>query len=61
MASVGSLRDALGTSFLMAGMPIIGALMMGSCVRCCVRRCRRNRGAKKAAAAAREIELSASK
>ncbi|KAF6800983.1 hypothetical protein CMUS01_15526 [Colletotrichum musicola] len=47
--------------FLMIGMPIIGALVMGSCVWCCVRKCRRKRRAKKAAASAREVELSASK
>lgn len=46
--------------FLMVGMPIIGALIMGSCVWYCVRK-GKNRRAKKAAAVAREIELSANK
>ncbi|KZL68951.1 hypothetical protein CI238_09517 [Colletotrichum incanum] len=38
--------------FLMIGMPIIGALMISSCVWCCVRKCRRKRREKKATMAA---------
>jgi hypothetical protein len=41
--------------FLMVGMPIIGALMIGSCVFCCVRsskKKKRKRAARRAAATA---------
>ncbi|KAF0332008.1 hypothetical protein GQ607_000024 [Colletotrichum asianum] len=34
--------------FLMVGMPIIGALMISSCVWCCVRKCKKNRREKRA-------------
>ncbi|WQF90323.1 hypothetical protein CDEST_15337 [Colletotrichum destructivum] len=34
--------------FLMIGMPIIGAIMIGSCVWCCVRKCKKNRQQKRA-------------
>ncbi|KAK1995690.1 hypothetical protein LX36DRAFT_712954 [Colletotrichum falcatum] len=38
--------------FLIIGMPIIGALMIGSCIWCCVRSCKKKRRAKKANMAA---------
>ncbi|KAK2005998.1 hypothetical protein LZ32DRAFT_611622 [Colletotrichum eremochloae] len=38
--------------FLIIGMPIIGALMIASCIWCCVRSCKKKRRAKKAAMAA---------
>ncbi|KAK2035411.1 hypothetical protein LX32DRAFT_688714 [Colletotrichum zoysiae] len=37
--------------FLIIGMPIIGALMIGSCIWCCVRSCKKKRRAKKASMA----------
>ncbi|OLN81179.1 hypothetical protein CCHL11_10359 [Colletotrichum chlorophyti] len=43
--------------FLMIGMPIIGALMIGSCMWCCIRKCKKNRREKRATMAATEVNL----